>query len=132
MPQEDVVFPARRIEYLRDICDSVLLLDGGAHLLGQLARDLCGVDALDVGVQALPLCDPALGRVGQGDEPFKDLRRARVDGVRVALEVEVLFAVGAAFVSEALKEEKNKLCQPENMNRMDGKRSWTHCLCHDD
>lgn len=79
-----------------------LVLDGGAYLVGQLAGDLGGVDALDVVIEALPLGDPGPRWVGQGDEALEDLARAALDGFRVVLEVQEVFAVGAAFVSETL------------------------------
>lgn len=96
------MLPGERGLDLRDVGNPVLLLYRGPHVVRQLARDLGGVDTADVAIQALPLCHPRLAGVGERDEPFKDLRRAAVDLVGRALQVQELFAVGAAFVAEAL------------------------------
>ena len=87
--------------YSRDV-NVALFFNRSAHLVGQLARHLDGIDALDVIVQALPLGDPGLGGVGERDKALVDLAGAVVDGVRVAFQVEELFAVGAALLSETL------------------------------
>lgn len=87
--------------HLRDI-HVPLVFDSRAYLVGQLAGDLGSVDALDVVVEALPLGDPGPRRVGQGDEALVNLARAALDGFGVVLEVQEVFAVGAAFVSESL------------------------------
>lgn len=86
----------------RDIGYPVLVLDHGAHLVRQLARHLGRVHAGQVVVEALPLGDPGLARVGEGDDALEDLGRAGLDLVLGAGEVEELLAVGAAMVAEAL------------------------------
>ena len=87
---------------LRDINLPKLLLYRRTHVIGQLARDLCCVNPPYVLVDALPLCNPRLAGVCDGDEPLKDLRSAAVDLVGRALKMEKLFAVGTPLVSEAL------------------------------
>lgn len=87
---------------LRDILNPILLLQHGADLVWQLAEDLVGVGAADVAVEAVVFGYPGLGRVGDGDEALEDGRGAGLDLLAGALEVEELFAVGAAFVSETL------------------------------
>lgn len=87
---------------LRDIRNSILLLYRRPHVVRQLARHLGRVDAAHVAVQPLPLGHPRLARVGQRDEALKDLRCAAVDLIGRALQVQELFAVGAALVAEAL------------------------------
>lgn len=87
---------------LRDVNLPQLLLYRRPHIIGQLARYLCRVDAPYVLVDALPLCNPRLAGMRGGDEPLKDLRGAAVDLVGRALEMEKLFAVGTPLVPEAL------------------------------
>lgn len=92
------------VGHVRYVLDPVLVLERLPDLVGQLARDLDGVHAADVAVEALPLCDPRAGRVGERDEALEDLRRAALDLVLRAGEVQELFAVGASLVAEALND----------------------------
>ena len=85
---------------LRDVYET-LVLHGGLDLLGQGAGDLGGIAAADVAVDALPLGNPGLLGVGDGDEAFEDLGGARLDGLGGVLELEE-GTVGAARLSEAL------------------------------
>lgn len=90
------------IEYVRHVPDLEILGQSGDDFFGKLAHNLGRVDAADVAVDALPLGDPGAARVGHGDEALEDGRRARLDGLLGALEVQVLFAVGAPFFLKAL------------------------------
>lgn len=81
-----------------------LFFNRSAHFVGQLTRNLDGIDALDIVVQALPLGDPGLGGVGERNEALVDLAGAVVDSIWVAFQVEELFAVGAALLSETLHD----------------------------
>lgn len=89
-------------ENSRDILYPILVLDDLPDLVGQLARDLDGVYPGDVGVEALPLRDPAALRVREGDDALEDLGGAGLDLVLRVGEVQEVVAVGAAFVAEAL------------------------------
>lgn len=91
-----------RAAITRDVVYPILLLDRGAHVVRQLARDLDGVDALDVAIEALPLGHPRLARAAERDQALEHLRGAAVDLVRRSGEVQELLTVGAALVTEAL------------------------------
>jgi hypothetical protein len=96
-PEVDIGSHARNVLY------AVLFLKSRPDLIGELPRHLDGVHAWDVVVETLPLGDPRLGRVRESDDTLKDLRRAALDGVLRALQVEELLTVGAPIVAEALK-----------------------------
>lgn len=85
---------------LRDV-DETLLLHRELDVVGQGAGDLGGVTAADVAVDALPLGDPRLLGVGDGDQALEDLGGALVDRVRVASQLEE-GAVRAALLLESL------------------------------
>lgn len=89
--------------HLRDILYSILILQHRPHFLRQLSRDLDRIHAAHIAVEALPLCDPRLGRVSKRDEALKHLGCTAFDLVLRAGEVEEFVAVGASFVAEALK-----------------------------
>lgn len=97
----DGCFQGKGARYSRNV-DVALFFNRSAHFVGQLARDLDGIDALDIVVQALPLGDPRLGGVGERNEALVDLAGTVVDGIWVAFQVEELFAVGTAFLSKTL------------------------------
>lgn len=80
----------------------MLLLQRRPYLVRELPGDLDGVDAGPVLIQALPLGDPTLARIGKRDEALEDLRCAALDELVVVLEVEEVVAVRAAFRLEAL------------------------------
>ena len=80
----------------------ILVLKDLPDLVGELAGDLDGVQAGNVAVEALPLGDPAVVGVREGDDALEDLRRAGLDLVLRVREVEEVVAVGAPFRSEAL------------------------------
>lgn len=92
----------KSFQNVRNILYPILILQRRPDLVGELARDLDRVHAGHISVQALPLCDPRLGRVGQRYQALKDLRRAAFDLVLRADEVQEFLAVGASFVAEAL------------------------------
>ena len=89
---------------LRDILDAILFFYRGSHIIWQLARYFGRVHAPNVAVEPLPLRDPRLAGIGEGDETLKDLRRAAVDLVWRTLEMEEFLAVGTAFLPESLDE----------------------------
>lgn len=88
---------------LRDILYPVLIFNHLPYVIRKLTRDFDGVEPRDVAIEALPLGDPALAGVGEGDDALEDLGGAALDLVLGAGEVEEFFAVGAAFVAESLK-----------------------------
>lgn len=91
--------------YSRYVPDLVLLLHLRDQVLRQLTHDLGGVHSLHISIQPLPLCHPALARLGERDEAFEDGRGAVVDLFVAAREAEELFAVGTSFSLEALHEK---------------------------
>lgn len=99
--------------YLRYVADLVLLLHLRDQILGQLAHDLGGVYTLNVSVQPLPLCDPALAWLSERDEAFVDGRGAVVDLFVAACEAEELFTIGASFPLEALDNKSQYRLQAQ-------------------
>jgi hypothetical protein len=89
--------PQERGNNSRNVSNPMFFLQRRPDLVRQLARDLDGVDAGAVLVQALPLRNPAPARVRERDEALEDLGRAALDSFGVVLEVEEVFAVRAAF-----------------------------------
>lgn len=104
----------------RDVLYPILVLERRLYLVRQLTRNLDGVDAADVAVEALPLCDPGPGRVGEGDEAFKDLRGAALNLVLRAREVQKLLAVGAALVAEALEDARRLVSERASLSARRG------------
>ena len=86
----------------RDILDPVFLLELDAHVVRQLARHLGGVHAAHVALEPLPLGDPRLAGVGQGDDALEDLRRAVLDLVGRVAQVQKVLTVGTTVVAEVL------------------------------
>jgi hypothetical protein len=78
-----------------------LFLNHSLDLLRQLSRHLDRIDALDIGIQPLPLGHPAPLRVDHRDEPFEDLAGTRFDGFVIVVKVQEV-TVRAALGSEAL------------------------------
>jgi hypothetical protein len=72
-----------------------------ADILGDGTGYLGGVDAGYVCIDALPLCDPGLLGVRDGDEALEDGRRAAVECVGIATNLEE-GAVRAALASKSL------------------------------
>ena len=61
---------------------------------------MCSIDTRHISLESLIPSDPALRCIGDGNQPFEDLRCAFVDVVRVTDELEEFFAVWAAAVHE--------------------------------
>lgn len=85
----------------RDVLYPILIFNHLPYVIWKLPRDLDCVEARDVAIKALPLGDPALAGVGEGDDALEDLGGAALNLVLGAGEVEEFFAVGAAFVAES-------------------------------
>lgn len=98
--QSNSVVVANQKKDLRDI-GVTIFFEHRPDVVGESTGDLEGVDAVDVGVDALPLGDPGLLVLAHGDDALKDLRGARVDSFRAVLEAEE-GAVGASVELETL------------------------------